>query len=161
MIVICPDNPSRASARELQPFTRRETGRTWAFYHHGKLAKAAGLDVGGKIADSTSPSERYFLHLLTRLDPAMPVESITAALEAMAGEKTLSFCLVGSDLLVAGSWHDAASAGERSEHALWLGQGEMARYLTSQPLYSVPDTSWEQLSNRTVLALQRERRELP
>lgn len=162
MVMVCPENRARVSPREIQPFTRRETGRTWAFYHHGDILHPGKLRIGSRLPDSSSPSERYFLHVMDRLDPNQPVESITAALGELSGEKTLSFCMMNSDLLVAASWFDDGTApGSRSEHALWLGEGQLARFLASQPLYSIPEVTWEQLPERHVLVLQRTRRELP
>ena len=166
MAMICPDNPARVSTREVQPFTRRETGRTWAFYHHGDIVHPGHLDIGSRLPDSASPSERYFLYLMGRLDLQSPVESVTAALDELSTEhKGLSFCLMNSEVLVAASWISGdkpdTGGGARSERALWLGQGEFVRFITSQPLYSIPEITWEQLPNRSVLAMNRTRRELP
>jgi predicted glutamine amidotransferase len=165
MALICPDNKARISMRELQPFVRRETGKTWAFYHHGEILRPQQLDIGGRLPDSTSGSERYFLYVLGLLDPESPVETVKAALEPLAGEQALSFCLISSEALVAVSWYEAekpaGQGSERSARGLWLGQGELVRFVTSQPLYSFSGIDWEPLPDRTVLALCRSRRELP
>jgi len=191
MALICPDNKAKVSMRELQPFVRRETGKTWGFYHHGEILRPQQLDIGGRLPDSTSGSERYFLYVLGLLDPESPVETVTAALVPLTGEQTLSFCLISSEALVAVSWYEAEKpTGQgsergrptpairgcpgipgpdsglpkgfpRSERGLWLGRGELVRFVTSQPLYSFSGVDWEPLPDRTVLALCRSRRELP
>jgi hypothetical protein len=69
---------------------------------------------------------------------------------------------MNSDLLVAASWFAGeAGPGNRSEHALWFGEGELVRFVASQPLHSIPEVNWEQFPDRHVLVMQRARRELP
>jgi predicted glutamine amidotransferase len=149
---------THASMREVQPFTRRESGKDWAFCHWLPMENPRALDPGGRIVDSSSPSERYFLHLLARLDAEAPQDSLTKALGEVAGEKTLSCCLMSCDALTVACWHDE---DPEAAGGLWLGRGELARFVASQPLHSIPETSWEPMANQTVLSITRFRHELP
>lgn len=145
--------------RELQPFLRRDSGRVWAFCHFGQVLRPEQLDVDGRIVDSQSPSERLFLYVLNRLDQEQPMESVAAALGELVGETALSFWLMSTDLVLVASWHGDET--QDGEGVLWMGKAELVRYVTSRPLPNVAEVSWERLPAKTVLAITRERRELP
>lgn len=158
MALLCIGGEKNQSyQREVRPYTRREVGHTWAFCHYGTVRHPDRLDTGGRITDSANPSERLFLHLLNRVSLQDPVESATRALEALGEEPALSFCLLSADMMLVGSWHD--DAPETSDR-LWAGEGLLVRYFCSKPVETLDDVSWEQMPNRTILALMRTRREL-
>jgi hypothetical protein len=145
--------------RELQPFVRRDSGRQWTFCHFGKVVRPQQLDTGGRVVDSQNPSERFFLHLLNRLDNNTPIESIAAALGELEGETALSFWMMSTDLTIVASWHDPET--REGEGVLWMGDADLVRYVASRPIPGVAEVNWERLPSRTVFAISRERRELP
>ncbi len=158
MALICIGGMIPASSRELRPYLRREIGHTWAFAHSGLIRHEDRLDTGGRITDSKNPSERYFLYLLGKLEEEVPVESATKAMAALGDEDSLSFCLMCCEMMLVGCWH-----GDLPESAepLWSGEGELARYVSTKPLQSLPEVGWTPLPNRAVFAITRARRELP
>jgi predicted glutamine amidotransferase len=158
MTLICIGGITPASPRELRPYLRRESGHVWTFAHSGLVRHEDRLDTGGRITDSKNPSERYFLHLLGKLDERTPVESLTNAMTQLGDEDSLSFCLMCAEMMLVGCWH--ANAPEKTG-PLWSGQGELARYFSTRPLSALPEVSWEAMPNRAVLAITRTRRELP
>jgi predicted glutamine amidotransferase len=157
MMLVCLGSPTPPlSPRELRPFVRREVGHSWAFGHYGEIRHPERMQPGGRVTDSTSPSERLFLHILNTLRTDDPVDSATKSLEALGGEAALSFCLVSCETLLVGCWH--ADAPE-SAGTLWVGYGSLARYVSSKPLQSMPEVRWETMPNRTLFAINRARRE--
>jgi hypothetical protein len=145
--------------REIQPFVRRDSGRLWSFCQSGTVADPQSLDTGGRIVDSQSPSERLFLHLLNRLDNDAPVESVAAALGELESEPALSFWMMSCDLTIVASWHRPDTSD--GEGVLWIGSGELVRFVASRPIPGVQETVWERLPDRTVFGITRERWELP
>ncbi len=156
MMVLVPDNRPGISARETQPFARREARQNWAFCHHGEVVRPDELDTQTRIPDSDSPSERLFLHILARLDREEPVETVTAALRGLRADKGLSCCLIGSEMMVVASWFDS----QPDYHGLWCGRGELVRYVSTEPLRSLPDIEWEPAGTHCVIAIRRTRREV-
>jgi predicted glutamine amidotransferase len=147
-----------ASPRELRPYVRRETGHIWAFAHPGLVRHEDRLDTGGRITDSRNPSERFFLHLLSKIEEQSPAESLSSAMVALGEDDSLSFCMMCAEMMLVGCWHGGASEpGEQ----LWVGEGESARYFSTAPLLILPEVHWHAMPNRTVLAITRTRRELP
>lgn len=140
-----------ASPREVQPYVRREAGRQWAFFHPGRIVSPDRLDAAGRITDSANPSEKYFLHLLARLDRENPVETVTSALAGLDGESGLSCCLLGSDTLVLAAWPGAE---------LWLGTRDFVRYVAPMPIQGFDDVNWERLDPPQALAINRRRWEI-
>jgi predicted glutamine amidotransferase len=156
MMLLVPDNRVGVQAREIQPFSRREARQTWAFCHDGEVTRPGELDTKTRLPDSGSSSEKLFLHLFARIDPQEPVLSTTAALRELHADKGLSCCLVGSEMMVAASWFDS----ESEYRGLWHGRGELVRYISSQPLRSLPDIEWEPVGTHSVLVVNRTRREI-
>lgn len=135
-----------------QPFYRRERQSSWAFCHSGAIRQPANLDPGERIPDSRNASERYFLHLLKTFDADDPVGSVTGALSRLADEPELTFVLLSTETLVAARWH-LASTGP----SLWYGTGQLVRMVSSVPL-QLSTIAWEEVANRSVLAVNRTRR---
>ncbi len=158
MTLVCIGGITPASPRELRPYIRRESGHVWTFAHSGLVRHEDRLDTGGRITDSRNPSERYFLYLLGKLDEQAPVGSLANAMAALGEEDSLSFCLMCAEMMLVGCRH-AGSADKTGP--LWSGEGELARYFSTRPLSLLPEVRWEAMSNRSVLAITRTRRELP
>lgn len=158
MVLVSIGGPAPASPRELRPYVRREAGHVWAFCHPGLVKHEDRLGTGGRITDSRKPSERYFLHLLSKLDEHSPVESLTNAIAALEDEGSLSFCMMSAEMTLVGCWYGGA---HEPGGPLWSGEGELARYFSTKPLVSLADVRWQVMPNRTVLAITRSRRELP
>jgi predicted glutamine amidotransferase len=154
MLLLVPDNRPGLPPREVQPFSRRESGHSWAFAHAGTVVHPEELDMGSRLPDSGHPSEKYFLHLMARLDAQDPVVAMTAALNEMRGDGGLSCCLLNSEFMVVASWAGLQQPG------LWQGRGEMVLYVCTHPLRMIQDVAWEPLDPRSVLAVGRARREL-
>ncbi len=158
MVLVSIGGAAPASPREFRPYIRREAGHVWAFCHPGLVKHEDRLGTGGRITDSRNPSERYFLHLLSKLDEQSPVESLTNAIAALEDEGSLSFCMMCAEMALVGCWYGAA---HEAGGPLWLGEGGLARYFSTKPLVSLPEIRWQVMPNRTVLAITRTRRELP
>lgn len=158
MVLVSIGGAATTSPRELKPYVRREAGHVWAFCHPGAVKGEGRLETGGRIADSRNPSERYFLHLLSKLDEQSPVESLTNAIAALEDEGSLSFCMMCAEMALVGCWYGGA---HEPGGPLWLGEGGLARYVSTKPLVSLPEVRWQAMPNRTVLAITRTRRELP
>jgi hypothetical protein len=158
MALICIGGMTPASPRELRPYIRRETGHVWAFAHSGLVKHEDRIDTGGRITDSKNPSERYFLHLLSKLEEQSPAESLTSAMAALGDEDSLSFCMMCAEMMLVGCWHGGAPD---SIAPLWAGEGVLARYFSTKPLVALPEVHWQAMPNRAVLAITRTRRELP
>jgi predicted glutamine amidotransferase len=158
MVLASIGGATPASPRELKPYVRREAGHVWAFCHPGAVQNADRLETGGRITDSRNPSERYFLHLLNKLDEQSPVESLTNAISALGDVGSFSFCMMCAEMMLVGCWHGGTHEPGGS---LWAGEGELARYFSTKPLVSLPEVRWQAMPNRTVLAITRTRRELP
>ncbi|MEO0078362.1 MAG: class II glutamine amidotransferase [candidate division WOR-3 bacterium] len=156
MMVLVPDNRPGILAREIQPFVRREARQTWAFCHQGQVVCPDELDTGNRWPDSDSPSEKLFLHVLSRFDKEAPVETATAALRGLNAEKGLSCCLIGSEIMLAASWSDS----DQEHNGLWYGRGELVLYVSGRPLRSLPDIEWEPAGSHSVIAIRRTRREV-
>jgi predicted glutamine amidotransferase len=183
MALICIGGMTPASPRELKPYLRRETGHTWTFAHSGIVKHEDRLDTGGRITDSKNPSERYFLYLLGKLEEQAPVESLASAMAALGDEDSLSFCLMCAEMMLVGCWQEDGDKGIEGQRdkvtdtrsldpliprslapespGLWSGEGGLAKYFSTKPLHSLPEVQWEMMPNRTVLAITRDRRELP
>jgi len=158
MVLVSIGGMSPASPRELKPYVRREAGHVWAFCHPGIVEHEDRLETGGRITDSRNPSERYFLHLLSKLNEQSPVESLTDAIAALGDEGSLSFCMMCAEMMLVGCWYGGA---HEPGGPLWLGEGGLARYFSTKPLVALPEVRWQAMPNRTVLAITRTRRELP
>jgi len=156
MMVLVPDNRPGVSARETQPFARRESRQTWAFCHHGEVVRPEELDARTRLPDSENPSEKLFLHIFARLEREEPVETVTAALRELHADRGLSCCLIGSETLVVASWFDS----EQDYLGLWFGRGDLVMYVSSQPLRSLSDIEWEPAGAHNVLVVRRTRREV-
>jgi hypothetical protein len=158
MVLVSIGGAVPASPRELKPYVRREAGHVWSFCHPGLVKHEDRLETGGRITDSKNPSERYFLHLLSKLDEQSPVESLTSAIAALGDEGSFSFCMMCAEMMLVGCWYGGT---HEPGGPLWLGEGGSVRYFSTKPLVSLPEVRWQVMPNRTVLAITRTRRELP
>lgn len=151
MAMLFLDSPGRQlGPREVQPFIRHEPGQTWAFCHLGTIANPDQLDPGPRLPDSTSPSEKYFLHILAGFNPGDPTGSV-ATLQAQLTGGDLAFCLMTPSLMVASS----------GTSPIWLGQSETLRVLSSAKLASLTlNFTLTPLAAAEVIAITRERREI-
>jgi len=144
------------SRREIQPFARREPLRAWAFCNLGRIEHPELLDTGPRAAETADPGEKFFLHLLDRLNPDQPVESAESILAGMSEETAVRFALMCPEWLLIGLRQrpDAATP-------LWKGRGDLLLVIASQPVSNLPGVShWAQLTGDAVLAVTRQPREL-
>lgn len=147
------DQTARFGQREIQPFVRHEGEHVWAFFHLGRIAQPALLDIGPRLPDGPSPSERLFLHVLNHLNLAEPVESVQRALDALPGERELSFFLMAQDVAILNCRH----AGRSS---LYLGERNVLRVVAPVPTPQFEGLHWSLLSSGTIHAITRQRRSM-
>lgn len=142
------------SPRQVQPFFRRETRRSWAFCHIGEIVHPERLVLNGRYPDGPDPSEVFFMSVLDHFSPDAPLESIRGFLAQLIEEPALSLCLLSPETMVVASWF---AGDERSPAKLWIGKGNLVWVVTSSPPPSLPGISWSEMGNRSVVAIFRER----
>ncbi len=156
MALICLHPPvSRLKPREVQPFIRKEPAATWAFFHFGHISHPELLDTGNRLPDGPSASERYFLHILNRLDLNKPVESVQAALQPLRDETALAFVLMSPQIAIISSGTAAINPPARRIH---LGRGELLRLVAPERLTTFENVRWEVMPAGQTIVVLRERR---
>ncbi|MEO0080133.1 MAG: hypothetical protein ABIK44_05605 [candidate division WOR-3 bacterium] len=143
---------TRLGPREVQPFVRFEQGQFWAFSHLGTITTQDRLDTGNRLPDSNSLSEKYFLHILEGLSLEDIPGSVAARQKLLSQEPSLSFCLMRSDLMIVSCLFREKSAPGR----LWFSRSELLLVMASQPI-----PSGSPLSSGSLIAITRQRREIP
>lgn len=158
MALICLHPPlRRLKLREVQPFVRREPDTTWAFLHYGRIDRPDLLDTGHRLPDGPSPSERYFLHILNRLDLDNPAESVLTALQPLSQETSLAFVLISPQTAIVCS--GTATVNPPAQQ-IYLGRSELLRLVAPGRLTTFEDVRWEVIPIGQTIAVLRERRAL-
>lgn len=144
------------SRREVQPFIRREPLRSWAFCNLGRIEHPELLDTGPRAAETQTPDERLFLHLIERLDPEKPVESAESIIADLKGETAVCFALMCPQWLLFGLKQTAAE-----QPRLWKGRGDLLLVLASEPVADIPGVGkWTPVVGNIVMAVTRQPKEL-
>jgi len=130
------------------PFLYKE----WAFCHNGTIFDSDKIPLKALKPAGTTDSERFFLHLMERLDPKNPFQSIQTAVDELKKKfkyTSLTFLLTDGKTLYAcrdcdpqyGDYYTLFSASIKGGYVV-----------ASEPLTQVAP-SWEPLANGEFLRL--------
>jgi predicted glutamine amidotransferase len=145
-------NRDTISELNSHPFVHQSKGRTWAFCHNGTVNDVSQLDPYASPENGDpSDSERLFHHVLARLDPMRPSDSLVELLGGIHDFTSLN-CFLADTSDVYAYARVSPDSTRRRYYTLWRGAGEGFMLVSSEPL-SIEGVEWSPVPDGTAFAL--------
>lgn len=134
------------------PFRAEWGGLDHAFCHNGEVRDLSQLSWDPLLHPrGTTDSERLFFHLLTRLDPSGPAESVAATMSRVRDFTSLNCLLITGRSVIAHARVSPGSSYPRY-YTLWRGRGAGVDVVSSEIVAGL-DVDWREVSDCTAFVL--------
>jgi predicted glutamine amidotransferase len=146
-------NRDTISEENSHPFVDQACGETWAFCHNGTVNDVSQLDAyASRTNADPSDSERLFYHLLARLDPARPADSLVDVLGGIRDFTSVN-CFLARKSNVSAYARISPDSTRLRYYTLWRGAGDGFELASSEPL-SMEGVEWSPVPDATAFVLE-------